>query len=266
MPTDLTDPGALRALTDALDARGIVLSALANNAAEPMRGRLRDYAESEIVAKLRLMVDAPVHLCRYFLRGLQEHEPIAQSKVRPHVLNVASLGALLPTPKMGVYGPAKAFLVHMSETLAAEHEPNVRVICLCPGYVRTGVHARTGVGHLEHSVPAWMWSEPAEVARYALDQLEVDGAVVRIPGLVNRLASWFFALGPTQRMWRRMVADRPLRATLSAAGQQRDEKAAAPPPALHGPTADPGGLHPLKLAAATASPLPPVALRSRSRL
>jgi short-subunit dehydrogenase len=63
---------------------------------------------------------------------------------RGHVLNVASAAGLLAAPRMGAYNVAKAGVVALSETLAAElADTPIGVTVLCPMFFRTNI-ARSG--------------------------------------------------------------------------------------------------------------------------
>ena len=53
------------------------------------------------------------------------------------VLNVASAAGLRPAPGIGFYGTTKAALVHMTEELAVELGPDVRVNAVAPAVVKT---------------------------------------------------------------------------------------------------------------------------------
>jgi NAD(P)-dependent dehydrogenase (short-subunit alcohol dehydrogenase family) len=53
------------------------------------------------------------------------------------ILNVASIGGLGPAPLIGAYGASKAALVHLTEQLALELAPGVRVNAVAPAIVKT---------------------------------------------------------------------------------------------------------------------------------
>jgi len=195
---DLSTPSGGRAVSDALKNVGIVAKALVNNAGEPVRGKVAEVPWEHQQRLLQLMVGSPTYLCHWFL---------GQCGSQAHILNVSSIGALLPTPKMAIYGPTKAYLVHLSETIAAE-APECVVVVVLPGYVRTGVHAKTGFGHLERKLPGFMWMESEAVAREAVQVVEKGRSCIYIPGLVNRVTAYFFKLPLTRRTWEWMTSPR----------------------------------------------------------
>lgn len=196
---DLSTPSGGVMVSDAVTNAGIVATALVNNAGEPVRGKVAEVPWEHQERLLQLMVGTPTYLCHWFLR---------QCGSQPtHILNISSIGALLPTPKMAIYGPAKAFQVHLSETIAGE-APGCVVVVLLPGYVRTGIHAKTGFGHLERKLPGFMWMESEAVAREALQVIERGRSCVYIPGLLNRVTANFFKLPLTRWTWEWMTSPR----------------------------------------------------------
>lgn len=53
------------------------------------------------------------------------------------VVNVASVAGLKPAPGIGFYGASKAMLIHLTEELAVELGPTVRVNAVAPAVVKT---------------------------------------------------------------------------------------------------------------------------------
>jgi NAD(P)-dependent dehydrogenase (short-subunit alcohol dehydrogenase family) len=76
-----------------------------------------------------------IHGCHVFV-------PILRRAGRGHLLNVASVAGLLCAPRMAAYNVAKAGVIALSETLAAElRGSGVGVTVLCPTFFRTNVVA-----------------------------------------------------------------------------------------------------------------------------
>jgi NAD(P)-dependent dehydrogenase (short-subunit alcohol dehydrogenase family) len=53
------------------------------------------------------------------------------------IINIASVSGIRPSPGTVAYGAAKAGLISMTQTLAVDFAPKVRVVCLTAGLVRT---------------------------------------------------------------------------------------------------------------------------------
>jgi 3-oxoacyl-[acyl-carrier protein] reductase len=53
------------------------------------------------------------------------------------VVNVSSVGGLKPAPGIGFYGSSKAMLIHVTQELAVELGPDIRVNAVAPAVVKT---------------------------------------------------------------------------------------------------------------------------------
>jgi 3-oxoacyl-[acyl-carrier protein] reductase len=53
------------------------------------------------------------------------------------IVNVASVTGLRPAPGIGFYAASKAMLIHLTEELAVELGPTIRVNCVAPAVVKT---------------------------------------------------------------------------------------------------------------------------------
>jgi len=53
------------------------------------------------------------------------------------VVNVSSISAITPAPMIGIYGASKAMLISVTELLAVELAPKIRVNAIAPAVVKT---------------------------------------------------------------------------------------------------------------------------------
>jgi NAD(P)-dependent dehydrogenase (short-subunit alcohol dehydrogenase family) len=88
------------------------------------------------------------------------------------VVNVSSVGAFGTNAILGVYALTKRALIHLTEQLAAEMGPKVRVNAVCPGLIRTDF-ARAlwedGRGDaIAQGLPMKRLGEPEDIANTAL--------------------------------------------------------------------------------------------------
>jgi len=128
---DLTREDAARELRAAVDARGLAVDLLINNAGFGTYGPFETLAAERAGAEVALNVAAVVDLTHLFLPAM-----LAQGDGA--VINVASTSAFQPLPYMAVYGATKAFVLSFSEALWAEcRGRGVRVLALCPGPTAT---------------------------------------------------------------------------------------------------------------------------------
>lgn len=132
---DLGEPGAARALFEAVKARGLQVEILVNNAGHGMQGRFLDMDMSAVEAMFRLNALALVQLTALFA-------PEMVRAGRGYVLQVASAAALLPSPYVSAYAASKALVSSFSEALRYElRNTGVSVTTLYPGITRTEFYA-----------------------------------------------------------------------------------------------------------------------------
>jgi uncharacterized protein len=95
---------------------------------------------------------------------------------RGGLINVSSVAGFLPR---GTYGAAKAWVNSFSEWAATEYAgQGVRVMALCPGFVKTEFHQRMGVGR--KAVPSALWLDADFLVERALADFD-RGKVISIP-------------------------------------------------------------------------------------
>jgi short-subunit dehydrogenase len=105
------------------------------------------------------------------------------------IVNVSSIGGLLPSGGNVTYSGTKAFLVAFTRALDYElHGTGVRVQALCPGFTRTGIYDTDQLRplHVAEQVPGWLWMSAEQVVEASLRGL-ARNQIVCVPGWQNRL-------------------------------------------------------------------------------
>ena len=153
---------------------------LVNNAGFSPYGQFAAQPAEMQRGMLALHCDASMTLCRAAI-------PFMRELGGGSIINVSSLGSLLPGPGLSVYGATKAFLNYLSACLQSElsHE-GIDVQALCPGLVRTEIHEpMKAQGFDPDRFPDEMWMNPEEVVSASLAALG-SGQLYVIPGEGNR--------------------------------------------------------------------------------
>ena len=176
---DLGDAAARDRLASAIEALGLEVEILVNNAGYGDNARLNSADRERLLAMVRLNCEGLLDLQARYSPGMVERR-------RGAILNVASTAAFQPMPGTGTYAATKAFVLSLSEATHAELKGmGVTVTALCPGPVKTEFADVAGIGGAEDSLPDFFWATAEEVAKAAVAGLE-GGKRVVIPGLVNR--------------------------------------------------------------------------------
>lgn len=139
---------------------------------------LRSTAEDE-ARLLRVNVVAVMRLTHAALPGMVE---------RGHgdVINVSSVAGFFAVMPGSTYPATKAWVTNFSQSLAHSVRPHgVRVMALCPGYVRTEFHQRAGINMSQ--LPSWAWLNADSVVREALRDLR-RGRQVSVPDWKYKVA------------------------------------------------------------------------------
>ena len=187
VPLDLSAPSAPADLRTALSDAGITVTSLVNNAGFGTFGDFLDEDPRRLAEEIAVDVSAPVQLSHAFLPGIVA--------ARGFLINVASMAAYTPTPRMAVYGASKAFVLSFTESLWAElRGTGVTVFALSPGATSTEFNAVVGTDDATAGAPM---RTPDDVAATAMDHLDrrnpgpgvIDGIGNRLGASVVRLAS-----------------------------------------------------------------------------
>jgi NAD(P)-dependent dehydrogenase (short-subunit alcohol dehydrogenase family) len=108
------------------------------------------------------------------------------------IVNVASVSGLRPSPGTAAYGAAKAGLMNLTESLAVEWAPRVRVNAIAAGPIRTEKAAlhygdEEGLRRVGATIPMGRLGEPEDVADACLFLASpmaryVSGAILTVHG------------------------------------------------------------------------------------
>jgi len=176
---DLTDPEATAALPGRVEALGLTVDILINNAGYGSAGQFVDLDKASETAMVRLNCEAVVALTGAYAPALAERRSGA-------ILIVASSAGMQPIPGQATYGATKAFALSFAEALHAElSHLGVAVSALCPGPIDTEFAQRAGLGDAFDKVPSFASVSSAECARAGIEGLVRNKRVV-VPGLPIR--------------------------------------------------------------------------------
>jgi short-subunit dehydrogenase len=166
---DLADDEGCELVEKRLLAGQPPIDLLVNNAGFGLR---KPFAANDVEDEermLRVLVRAVLRLTHAALPAMRE-------RGRGAVINVSSVASFLPR---GTYGAAKAWVTSFSEGLAHDVRPSgVRVVALCPGFVRTEFHERMGMA--TGGIPKLLWLDADAVVDATLRDL-ARGKVVSVP-------------------------------------------------------------------------------------
>jgi uncharacterized protein len=128
---DLAESEAARVVAQEVEARGLSVELLVNNAGSGVHGPFAETPLDRELAMIRVNLVALTELTKRVLPGM-----IARGRGR--ILNVASTAAFQPGPLMAVYYATKAYVLSFSEAISSEVAGSgVTVTALCPGPTRT---------------------------------------------------------------------------------------------------------------------------------
>lgn len=131
LPMDLAQSGVGQVLHQELNARGIEVTGVVNNAGFANLGLFHREELAGFMTEIAVDVSAVVEISHAFL-------PALRKRGDGFLLNVASMAAYQGNPTMAVYGACKAFVLSLTEALWFEARgTGLRVLALSPGATQT---------------------------------------------------------------------------------------------------------------------------------
>ena len=160
LTADLATDEGIEAVAARLADRKNPVDLLVNNAGFGNKGRFLDVAMADELTMLKVHCEAVLRLTAAATEAMRE-------RGRGGVVNVASVAAFVPR---GTYGASKAWVVQFTQGAAKDLAGSgVRLMALCPGFVRTEFHQRAGMG--TDNIPGWMWLDADKLVAAALTDL-----------------------------------------------------------------------------------------------
>ncbi len=183
---DLSDPAEAKRVLAAVDALGVTIELLVNNAGFGIVGDIESADVERVMQLVRLNIGALTELTCRVLPGMLARRHGA-------IINVSSVAAFQPVAYMGAYSASKAYVLHFTEALWAEaRDRGVTVTALCPGVTRTDFFDIAGVSN-------WLKKQtshtPEQVVKTALKGVEKRRQYY-IPGWANYIRSLLVRIAP----------------------------------------------------------------------
>jgi len=165
------------------------LDILVNSAGVARLGPIEDFDEAAWDQMLNINLRGTFFCIRAALSALRESNG--------NIINLASDVGLIGASDLVVYCASKGGVVNMTRAMALEFAPEVRVNCVCPGYVDTDMVRRDGIERasdpaaeeqsLVDEAPLKRITTPAEIASAIVylaadDARFVTGAAFQIDG------------------------------------------------------------------------------------
>jgi len=182
VPDELPAAGGREALFTAADVREVDqiaqviafakercgrLDVLVNNAGGAPEAEAASASPRFHESIIRLNMIAPLHFAQAANAVMQEQEAGGV------VINIASVSAMRPSPGTAAYGAAKAGLLSLTQSLAVEWAPKVRVVAVTAGMIQTELSHlhygdEAGLARVASTVPLGRMGTPRDVGDVCL--------------------------------------------------------------------------------------------------
>ena len=164
VPCDLADAAAVEALVPAAEAALGGLDILVNNAGVTRDNLFVRMKDAEWDAVIAVNLTAAFRLARASLKGMMKRR-------HGRIIGIASVVGVTGNPGQGNYAAAKAGMIGMSKSLAAEvASRGITVNCIAPGFIESPMTAALNEKRREAilaSVPMGRLGQAAEIGAAA---------------------------------------------------------------------------------------------------
>jgi len=160
---DVRDPDQVDALVSDAEQRWGRVDVVVNNAGGSPFAEAATASPRFSESIIRLNLVAPLHLAQRANAVMQRQADGGT------IINIASVSAVRPSPGTAAYGAAKAGLLNLTQSLAVEWAPKVRVNAVTCGLIETeqaDLHYgdAAGIAAVAATVPMGRMGTPADVA------------------------------------------------------------------------------------------------------
>lgn len=183
---DVRDPEATQQLIDFAVKQTGRLDVLVNNVGGSPQVAAADASPRFTQAVISTNLIAPAVLSQ------QAHAAICNSARSGSIINIASVSAIRPSPGTAAYGAAKAGLINLTQSLAQEWAPAVRVNAIIAGLAKTEgaishYGSEAGIKKIEQHMPMQRMALPEDIAKacfyLASDAADyISGAALAVHG------------------------------------------------------------------------------------
>lgn len=166
---DVRDVDAVRALVEATTGRLGKIDVVVNNAGGTPPAFVAGTSPRFLTSIITLNLLAPLYVAQQ-ANDVMQAQPDGGS-----IINIASVNGLSASPGVAAYGAAKAGLIHLTQSLAVEFAPKVRVNAVTAGIIGTeeifALHYADDeerIAQLHAGVPLGRMATPEDVGRSCL--------------------------------------------------------------------------------------------------
>jgi short-subunit dehydrogenase len=218
VPLDVTDHDAFSAVLDDVEAAHGPLDVLINNAGVMPIGRFADASDAAIHRAFEINVFAVMHGTREAIRRMQP-------RGHGHIVNVASMAGVVPTPGAAVYCSSKHAVVGFCEALWWElRGSGVDLTYVLPTLVNTELAAGMKRTRATRVI------EPEDVAAAIVEALRAPRLAVYVPrsmGPVTKISTGLVPRALGNRIMTASGSDHVILDSLGSAGRTAYEQRVA---------------------------------------
>lgn len=178
---DLTEPGAGQVVFDRVQAQGLTIDLLINNAGFGDYGIFSDRDLSKQIEMVQLNITVLLELTGLFLLEMQQ-------RGAGGIINLSSIAGFQPLPYMSVYAATKAFVLNFSEALWAENKDlGVHILAVCPGPTESEFFKRADFPDTFANGNVNSMASSEEVVKQALKAMDKKQSTLVTGGIGNQL-------------------------------------------------------------------------------